>query len=237
MLFLFCQCQLRHINHAYINISTYVLGGRRWHGIWRIRSIPARYWRNLQLWSCVLWRSWLLLTYQGKLRWINDLIIQCRRHSYHRRWQLIALLVTVFAMKAPVITRSILWRSGWLLTNLGQLMCIDYLIIKCMRHMYHWWWQIISLWVTVISIKAPVITRSHLLPTLVVPCSTFVATYNTLLTWNDECIMSLWCCCVPVIFFVDVQQKVRHNFLARHLKSCLSFSTRNKIDYELFVSI
>ena len=35
-----------------------------------------------------------------------------------------------------------------------------------------------------------------------------------------------------VTLFVDDQQKVRANFCALQLQSCLSFSTRNKIDYE-----
>ena len=42
---------------------------------------------------------------------------------------------------------------------------------------------------------------------------------------------------MPVILFVDVKQKMRANFLEQKLQSCLSFSTRNKIDYELSVSI
>ena len=40
---------------------------------------------------------------------------------------------------------------------------------------------------------------------------------------------------MPVIFFVDGQKKVRAKFLARQLQVCLSFSTRNKSDYEIFV--
>ena len=36
---------------------------------------------------------------------------------------------------------------------------------------------------------------------------------------------------MPVILFVGVQIKVRVRFLARQMRSCLSFSTRNKIDY------
>ena len=88
-----------------------------------------------------------------------------------------------------------------------------------------------------IEIKAPVITRSDLLPTLIVPCSTFFASTNTLWTWHDKYNMSLWWCYVPVIFVVEGHQKVRANVLARQIQSCLSFSTRNKIDYELFVSI
>ena len=42
---------------------------------------------------------------------------------------------------------------------------------------------------------------------------------------------------MPVILFVDGHQNVRAKCLARQLQSCLSFSTGNKIDYELFVSI
>ena len=42
---------------------------------------------------------------------------------------------------------------------------------------------------------------------------------------------------MPVIFFVDGHQKVRANFFARKLQSFLNFSTRNKIDYEIFVQI
>ena len=41
-----------------------------------------------------------------------------------------------------------------------------------------------------------------------------------------------------LLFFVfDGHQKVGANFLARQMKSYLSFSTGNKIGYELFVSI
>ena len=66
---------------------------------------------------------------------------------------------------------------------------------------------------TVVAIKAPVITKSCFLPTLTVTSSIFVATTNTLGTWHDEYNMSLWWCCVPVILFVDGHQKVRSNFL------------------------
>ena len=90
---------------------------------------------------------------------------------------------------------------------------------------------------TVLSIKEPVITRSRSLHILIFPGSTFLATTKTLWTWHDECNMSLWWCCVPIILFVDGHQKIRANVLARQLLSCLSFSTRNKIDYKLFVSI
>ena len=46
-----------------------------------------------------------------------------------------------------------------------------------------------------------------------------------------------WWCCVPVILSVDGHQKAIAFFLAQQLQSCLSFSTNNKIGYELFVSI
>ena len=201
MLLLLWQCQLRHINHAFINIATSILGGRGWHGIWRIRWSPTRYWRSLQVWSCVLWRSGWLLTHRGHLMWVNDLIIQWRRHRYHRWWQLIALWVNVLDIKAPVITRSVLWRAGWLFTNLVQLRWIDEWIIQWRRHRYHQWWQLVALWVTVLYVKSLVIMRSSSLPTLIVSCPTFVVTANTLWTWHDECYMSLWWYCVPVIFF------------------------------------
>ena len=119
--------------------------------------------------------------------------------------------------------RCVMWISGWLLNNRGQLRCINDWIIQWRRHRYHQWWQLISIWVTVLSIKAPVTTS--------------VATTNTLWTWHDECNMSMWWCCVRVILFVYGQQKVRADLFARQLQSCLIFSTRNKIDYELFVSI
>ena len=133
--------------------------------------------------------------------------------------------------------RCVLWRAGLMLTNREHLRWINHLIIWFIRHRYHRWWKIVTLWVTVLKIKSPVITRSPSLPTLIFPCSTFVATANTPWTWHDECTMSLWWCCVPVILFVGGQRRVRSNFLARQLKSCLSFSTRNKIDYEIFVPI
>ena len=226
MIFLLCRCQLRHINHASINIVNSMLGGRRWHGIWRIRRIQTRYWRSLQLWRCVLWRYVWLLTNRGQMTWMNDWIIQWRSHRYHWWWQLIAIWVTFLSIKSPVIMRSVLWRSRWLLTNLGQLRCINDWIIQWRRHRFHRWWQLVALWVTVLAIKSPVITRSHSLPTLIVLCSTFVVTTNNFWTWHDECNMSLWWCWVPVILFVDGHKKVRAKFLARQLQSCLSFSTR-----------
>ena len=79
--------------------------------------------------------------------------------------------------------------------------------------------------------------RIRSLPTLIVTCYTFLATTNHLWTRHDEYNMSLWWCYVPYILLVDVHQKVRSNFLAQQLQSCLIFSTRNKIGYELFVSI
>ena len=84
------------------------------------------------------------------------------------------------------------------------------------------------------SVNPCIVTK---LATLIVTYSAFVDTNNTLWTWHDECNMSLWWCCVPVAFFVYGHKKLRANFLARQLQSCLSFSTRNKIDYEIFVSI
>ena len=165
--------------------------------------------------------------------WINDWIIQWRRHRYHRWWKIIALWVTVIAIKAPVITRGVLWRAEWMFKNRGHLRWIDDQIIKWRRHRYHWGWQIVALWVTVLEIKSPVITSIRLLPTLIFPCSTFVATTNTLWTWHDECNMSFWWCFVPVILFVDGHQKLRAKFLDRKLQSCLSVSTRNKLDYKL----
>ena len=38
---------------------------------------------------------------------------------------------------------------------------------------------------------------------------------------------------MPVILFVEDDINARANFLAQQLQSCLSFSTRNKIDYEI----
>ena len=53
-------------------------------------------------------------------------------------------------------------------------------------------------------------------------------------TWHDECNMSLWWCCVPVILIFNGHQNVRSNFLAQQLQSYLSSSTRNKIDFDIF---
>ena len=237
MMLLLCRYKLRHINHASINFATSILGGRRWHDIWRIRWSTTRYWRNLRLYCCVLWRDGWILTNWGQLEWTNDWIIKLRRHKYHRWWKIVSLWVTVLSIKALVITRSVLWRYGWILTNRGKLRCIDDWIVQRRRHRYHQWWKLVALWLTVLAIKAPVITRSCLFYTLIVPCSYFVATNNTLCMLHDECNMSFWWCCVPVILFFDGHKKLRANFLLRQLQSCLSFSTRNKIDYEIFVSI
>ena len=146
------------------------------------------------------------------IRWITDWIIQWIRHRYHRWWQLVALLVIVLAIKALVIMGSFLWRSGWLLTNQGQLSWIDDWIIKWRRNRYYRWWKLIALWMNVLAIKAPVIMRSPSLPTLIVPCSTFVETINTLWKWHDEWNMILWWRCVPVLLFVDIQKKLRASF-------------------------
>ena len=178
-----CRCQIIHINHASINIVTSILGGQQWHGTWGIKVIPTRYWRILQLMCCVMWKSGWLLTNRGHLMWINEWIIQLRRHMHHR------------------------------------------------------WWQLISLWVNVYAIKGLVIKRRRSLPTLIV-LFYFCGDYQyTLWTWHNECNMSAWWCCVPVILFVNGQKKVRDNVLARKLHWCLIFNTRNKIKYELFVSI
>ena len=116
--------------------------------------------------------------------------------------------------------RCVLWRYGWLLTNLGQLRWINDWIIQWRRYRYHQWWQLIDILVTFLEIKVPVIMS--------------VATTNTIWTWHDEWNMSLCWCCAHAILFVDGQKKVIANFFARQLKSFLSFSTRNKIDYEFF---
>ena len=123
------------------------------------------------------------------------------------------------------------------MTNWGQLRWIDDWIIQWRRNRYHWWWQLIAIWVTVLAIGAPVIIMGCSFPTLIVPCSTFVETTNTLWTWNDECNMISWWCCVLVIIFVDGHEKMRDKFLAQQLQSWLSFSNSNKIVYELFFSI
>ena len=112
MLLLLWRCQLRHVNHAYINIATSVIGGQRWNGIWRIRRSPTGYWRSLKLMRFVRWRSGWLLTNWGHLRWINEWFIPWRKHRYHRWWQLIALWVNVVAIKAFFITRTVRWRPG-----------------------------------------------------------------------------------------------------------------------------
>ena len=237
MLYLLCRCQLRHINHASINIATSILGGRWRHVIWRIRWSTARYWIILQLWRCVMWRTGWLLTNRGQLGWINGWILQWRRHRYHRWGKLIAILLTFLVIKALVITRSVLWRFGWLLTNRGQLRWIYDWTIQSRRHRYHRWWKLVSIWVNFLAIKAPVIKMSRSLPTLIVPCSASAVTINTLWEWHDECNMSLWWCCATVILFVGGHQKVRANFLARQLQSCSIFSTRNKIDYTLYIII
>ena len=132
----FCRCRLLHINHASINIATSILGGRWWHGIWRIRWSPTGYWRSLKLMRCAMWRAGWMLTNRGQLSWINDWIIQWRRHRYHWWWKIIALWFTVLAIKSLVITRSVVWRSGWLLTNWGQLRWIDDWIIQWRRKIY-----------------------------------------------------------------------------------------------------
>ena len=93
----------------------------------------------------------------------------------------------------------VLWRYGWLLTNRGHLRWINEWIIQWRSHSYHRWWQLPAPWVNVLAIKSPVIT--------------IVETTNSLWTWHDECSMSMWWCCVHVILFVDVQEKVRANVL------------------------
>ena len=147
---------------------------------------------------------------------------------YQQWWKIISIWLTVLEIKSPAITWSVLWRAGWPLTHWGQLWWIDDWNIQFRKRMYHCWWQIISLLVTSLANKVPAKMRSRSLPTLIVPCSTFVATTSTLWMWYDECNMSLWWCCVPVVSFVDGYQKVRAKFLAQRLQSCLSLRTRNK---------
>ena len=103
MLLSLFRCLLRHINHASINIATSILGGRRWHGIWRIKWSPTRYWQSLQLICCVTRRSVWLLMNQGQMMWFNDWIIKWRRHRYHQWWQLIVTCST------SVATTNTLW--------------------------------------------------------------------------------------------------------------------------------
>ena len=195
-----------------MNIVNSIIGGQWWHSIWQIRWSPTRYWRSLKLMCCVMWRSVWLLANQGKPSWINDWIIKWKRHRYHRWFQLIYIWVTVLAIKALVITWSVLWRSGWLLTNRGQLNWIDDRIFQWRRQRYHRWWQLVAIWVNVLPIKAQFITRGRSLPTMIFSCSTFLATTNTLWKWNYECSILFWWSCVPVILFVDVHQKVRSKF-------------------------
>ena len=142
-----------------------------------------------------------------------------------RRWHDILRIswIPIRYWRSLWLWRCVLFRSGWLLTNQGQIRWINDWIIKWRSHRYHQWWQIIALWVTVLVIKAPVITS--------------VVTTNNLWMCHDECNMSLWWYCVHVILFVVGQKKARANFFARQLQSCLGFSTRNKIDYKTFVSI
>ena len=120
------------------------------------------------------------------------------------------------------------------MTNWGQLRWINDWIIQWRRHRYYRWWQLIVLWATSLAFKAPVITRSRSFPTLVVPCSTFLAATNTHWTLHDKCNMSFEWCCVTVILFVDGQRKLRAKCLAQQLQSCLTFSTRNKIKDNFF---
>ena len=157
MLSSFCRCQLRHINHASINIATSIIGGRRWHGIWWIRRSPTGYWRSLQLMRCVMWRAGWMFTNRLQLNCINDWIIPWRKNRYHRWRQLISIWVNVIAIKAFIITRTVRWRPGWLLTNRGQLRWIDDQIIQWKINRYHRQWHLYALWVTVVEIKSPVI--------------------------------------------------------------------------------
>ena len=103
------------------------------------------------------------------MRWINYQIIKRRRKRYHQWWQLIALWVTALSIKAPVLTRSVLWRSGWLLTKRGQLRWIDDWIIQQRRPRYHIWWQLVAILLTFLAIKSPVITRRRFCLTWLFP--------------------------------------------------------------------
>ena len=104
MLLSLCRFQLRRIHHASINIATSFLGARLWNDIWLISWSPTKYWRRLWLYSCVLWRVGWLLMNKGQQRWINNWTLQWRRHIYHQWWQLIAIWVTVLAIKSPITT-------------------------------------------------------------------------------------------------------------------------------------
>ena len=181
MLLLLCWFQLRHINHTSIIIATSILGGRQWHDILRIRWSLNSYLRSMLLWRCALWRAGWILTKLVHLRWVNDWIVQWRRHRYHRWWKLIAILVTFLDNKSPIIKSSVLWRAGWLLMNWVQLRWIDGWIIQWIRHRYYWWWQLIAIWLNFLSFGAPVIMRGRSFPILIFPCSTFCGYYQYLL--------------------------------------------------------
>ena len=155
-------------------------------------------------------------TNQPSIHNILTCIIGVRR--WHGIWQ-IRWSPTGYWRRLQLM-RCVMWRAGWLLTNRGQLIWTDDWIIQWRRNRYQWWWQLFTLWVTVLEIGSPVITSSRSLPTLIVPCSTVVAITNTLWTLHDKCNMSLWCCCVPVILFVDGHQNMRAKFLAKQC-SCV----------------
>ena len=161
----------------------------------------------LQLWCCVMWRAGWLLTNRGHLRLIDDWIIQWKRYRYHRWWNLITLWVTFLTIKAPVITRSFLWRAEWLLTNRGHLRCIGDWIIQWRKHRYHQWWQLVAILVTSLAIKAPLITRSRLLPTLIVTCSTF---WLLPIPFGRGMMNAIWVCggVVCLLFFCWCPSKV-----------------------------
>ena len=77
---------------------------------WR-RHRYHRQWQLIYLWvtvldikepgikRSVLWRAGWILMNRGKLSWIDDWMIQLRRHMYHLRWQIINTWVTVLAIK------------------------------------------------------------------------------------------------------------------------------------------
>ena len=144
---------------------------------------------------------------------INDWIIQWRRHRYHQWWQLISIWVTFLAIKAPVITRSFCedlddgWRTkdSWygLMTELlhgGE----TYITGNDNSFLFGWHSLRLKHWLSQGVVRC--LPRFFTVPLL-------RATTNTLETWYDECNMSFWWCCVPVVFFVNGHQKLLRRLL------------------------
>ena len=127
---LLCRCQLRQINHAFIKITTSIIGGRRWHGILRIRWIPSRYWRSL--WLC----PWFVNSHPTLHR------TQRQSHKLLQYLVGINLICKIPCHRRPPIMEVEIFMDAWLMSlswhwynNNSMHQCYLRIITSCVTRM------------------------------------------------------------------------------------------------------